>query len=120
MAEDAGISLELSSAQERDGACLLSFLAQNGLGSEADSVVYEVVLFDGSGAVSQLTLLDFETLPAGRPRVRQFAFPGQACTNISRILINGAETCTGEGLSDGACTDTLDLKSRVATTELIG
>ena len=83
-------------------------------------MVYEVVLFDGAGAVSQLTLLDFEDLPASRPRVRQFAFPGKACSDISRILINGAETCTGEGLGDGACTDTLDLKSRVETTELIG
>ncbi|WP_233270333.1 hypothetical protein [Chachezhania sediminis] len=118
--EGRGITLELSAAQDRERSCLLSFLAQNGMSADIDSAVYEVVLFDASGAVSQLTLLDFETLPAGRPRVRQFAFPGKGCGDISRILINGAETCTGDGVDAGACTDGLDLNSRVAGTELIG
>ena len=50
-----------------------------------------------------LTLLDFQDLPAGRMRVRQFHFADMPCAGIGRILINGASACKGEGLPAGAC-----------------
>lgn len=114
-----GISIELSAAEEQDGTCLMSFVVQNNHAQNIDSAVFETVLFGAAGQVARMTLLDFEKLPAGRLRVRQFRFDGMGCDAISRILINGAEKCDGDGLVDGACSDGLTLSTRVGT-ELIG
>ena len=93
-------------------------MVTNGHDGDVEKAVYETVLFDAAGQVSRLTLLDFQDLPAGRLRVRQFQFP-QACSDISRVLINGAETCGAPGLADGVCTRGLTLVSRTGM-ELLG
>ena len=112
-----GISIELSAADTRDGACLVSFLVQNRHPEAIGKAVFETVLFGPDGQVAQMTLLDFQDLPAGRPRVRQFEFPGLACPEITRMLINGATTC--DGPAESACIDGLHLSTRTGT-ELIG
>ncbi|MEX0284732.1 MAG: hypothetical protein AB3N23_08985 [Paracoccaceae bacterium] len=112
-----GVSIELSAADDVDGACRMSFLIINGHGKDIEQAVYEIVLFSGAGGVAQLTLLDFRDLPASRPRVRQFQFDGLACADIPRVLINGSETCTG--VAEGGCINNLILTTRTGT-ELIG
>ena len=112
-----GVSIELSAAEDTGAACRMSFLVTNGHAADIGQAVYEVVLFGASGGVAQMTLLDFRDLPAGRPRVRQFQFDGLACGDIPRVLINGAEACSGA--PDGGCIDNLLLSTRVGT-ELIG
>lgn len=114
-----GISIELSSAEDKDQSCMLSFLVENTHDTDIDGVVYETVLFGADGKVALLTLLDFEDLPAGRPRVRQFQFSGTACDQISRVLINGAQNCTHQGDTTEACMSGLTLKSRL-DIEMIG
>ncbi|SNR73494.1 hypothetical protein [Puniceibacterium sediminis] len=114
-----GVILELNSAVTVEGACRLSFLAQNLYAQPITSAVYETVLFTAGGDIDRLTLFDFGTLPVGRPRVRQFDIQGVACDTIGRVLINGASTCTGEGLPDAACDTGLVLRSRT-TMELLG
>ncbi len=112
------VSIELSATEQVGEACLLSFVAQNGHAQDIAQAVYETVLFDENGQVARLTLLDFQDLPAGRMRVRQFQFP-YACSGISRVLINGATTCDGTDLPQGACSRDLTLSSRT-DLELIG
>ncbi|KIC08742.1 hypothetical protein RA19_17785 [Leisingera sp. ANG-M1] len=107
-----GVAIELSAAEPAGEACKLSFVVQNAHAADIGKAVYETVLFDARGQVARLTLLDFQDLPAGRLRVRQFQFP-QACEGISRVLINGADTCAGEGLPEGACSRGLTLSSKV-------
>lgn len=114
----AGISIELSAAEDIGEACKLSFVVTNGHHKDIAQAVFETVLFDGAGQVSRLTLLDFQDLPAGRLRVRQFQFP-QACADISRVLINGAQTCSATGLDAAGCTRGLMLSSRT-NMELLG
>jgi hypothetical protein len=114
----SGISIELSAAEDVGATCKLSFVVTNGHAADVEQAVYETVLFDAAGQVSRLTLLDFQDLPAGRLRVRQFQFP-QACSDISRVLINGAETCGAAGLDDAACSQGLTLISRTGM-ELLG
>lgn len=111
------VSLELNALEPVDGACRISFLIQNGHDSDIAQAVYEAVLFDTEGRVDRMTLFDFGDLPAARPRVRQFLVSGLACSNLGRLLINGAETC--EAASPGACTQDLDLRSRTEV-EIIG
>ncbi|WP_120631447.1 hypothetical protein [Ruegeria sp. EL01] len=114
-----GVSIELSAAEARGQNCLLSFVAENTHDADISGVVYETVLFGNTGEVSLLTLLDFEELPAGRPRVRQFQFNDMACDQISRILINGVQECEIQTDAKDACMNELTLKSRLET-ELLG
>lgn len=122
MAEDAatpGIAIELSAADDQDGACRMSFVIRNHHPQDIDGVVFETVLFGANGQVARMTLLDLEDLPTGRPRVRQFQFDGMGCAAISSVLINGADSCLGEGLAPGACDKGLVLSTRT-NIELVG
>ncbi|SPJ30695.1 hypothetical protein [Falsiruegeria mediterranea] len=114
-----GVAIELSATQDEGAGCRVSFLIQNRHPSDIASAVYETVLFGEQGQVVRMALLDFQELPADRPRVRQFHFPDMACAQISRVLINGAERCEAPGLDDKACVRDLDLSTRTKT-ELIG
>ncbi len=119
--EDQGahVSIELNALQPVEDACRISFLVQNGHDRDIEQAVYEAVLFDAEGRVDRLTLFDFGALPAARPRVRQFVVPGLACASLGRLLINGAETCAGKGVPEGACSRALDLRSRT-DVEVLG
>lgn len=113
------LSVELNTARDDGASCLISFMVENRLGADLSSVVFETVLFDAQGNVAELTLFDFRDLPQGRPRMRQFRIDGSGCAGISRVLVNGAQSCTGEGLAAGACMDGLTLRSRT-DIDLIG
>lgn len=117
--QGAHVSIEINALEPVDNACRISFLIQNGHGVDIEKAVYEAVLFDTEGRVDRLTLFDFGALPAARPRVRQFVVPGLACPSLGRLLINGAETCTGEGLPENACSRDLELQSRT-DVEVLG
>ncbi|MCM2562020.1 hypothetical protein M8756_06480 [Lutimaribacter sp. EGI FJ00015] len=110
--QGAHVSIELNALEAVKDACRISFLVQNGHDADIEQAVYEAVLFDTEGRVDRLTLFDFGALPSARPRVRQFVLPGLECTSLGRLLINGAETCSGDALPNDACTAGLDLRSR--------
>lgn len=122
MAQDnpgAHISIELNTLEPVENACRISFLIQNGHAVDIESAVYETVLFDTEGRVERLTLFDLGTLPTERPRVRQFLVPDLACASLGRILINGAETCSGPEVAPDACTRDLELLSKTGV-EVLG
>jgi hypothetical protein len=106
------LGLELNTVSDAEGACRLTFLAENALGADLDALVLEAVLFTAEGSVDRLTLFDFGALPAGRPRVRQFDLGGLSCDALGQVLVNGASECAGEGVATGACIDTLRLSTR--------
>lgn len=107
------IAMELNGLAPAGGGCRLTFVVSSSLASDIARAVYEVALFDPAGQVERLMTLDFQSLPAGRTRVRQFDLGDLACGAISRILINDATECAGEGLAPGACMR--DLRTRTAT-----
>jgi hypothetical protein len=109
------LSLELNRIDALDGACRLTFMAENRLGTDLEALGLETVLIATDGQVERLTLFEFGALPHGVPRVRQFDIPGLACEGLGRVLINGVAEC------DGAenCNDALDLESRTSV-EVIG
>jgi hypothetical protein len=115
-AEDAAaeraLTIELNAVSQQGDACRLVFLAENGLGTDLASAVFETVLFDREGQVVTLTLFDFQGLPVGRPRVRQFDLPATDCAALGRILLNDASACEGEGLDADTCMDALRWRSR--------
>lgn len=115
----ATVHLELNTMQDTEGACRLSFVADNRLDTDIEKAVFETVIFDGSNGVVTLSLFDFQNLPKGRPRVRQFDVAGIACGSIGRVLINGANTCTANGTASDMCDSALSTSSRI-DVELLG
>ena len=107
-----GLSIELNAADTVGESCRLTFVLSNRLEQDIDKLVAETVLFSDKGGVVLLTLFDFATLPAGRPRVRQFQVPETSCDRLGQVLINGVDTCTIDGAQSGACQTALTLSSR--------
>ena len=119
MAQEPGpLSIELNTTQSADNTCTVTFMVTNDTGEAIDKAVFETVLFGPDGAVQSLTLFDFGNLPQKRPRVRQFAVPYLSCNGLSRILFNGANTCTSSTAS--ICDERLKLKSRMDSVEVLG
>jgi len=111
----SSLSIELNRIDPMDGACRLTFLAENALGTDLDVLSLETVLIDAEGRVDRLTLFDFGALPDGVPRVRQFDVPDLECGTLGRVLINGVAECSaGEN-----CADALRLSTRT-DVEVIG
>ncbi len=106
------LSVELNTVRDIEGGCRMMFMARNTLAADIETLVLEAVLFTREGGVERLTLLDFQDLPRGRPRVRQFDFQGPTCKSLGQILINGVHACTGVGTESTACTEGLRLDSR--------
>ncbi|WP_299948903.1 hypothetical protein [uncultured Ruegeria sp.] len=115
----AALSLELNAMEDVDGACRMTFLANNQTGSPIDEAVFETVIFDLDGSVLKLSLFDFRALPSDRPRVRQFDLPGMSCASVGRALINGANSCVINGSQSSVCESALTLDSRIEV-ELLG
>lgn len=104
------IKIELNRTDQMDGACRLTFTAQNGLGTDVSGMVLETVLFDATGGVITLSLFDFQSLPKDKPRVRQFDLAGTQCAGLGQILINGVARC--DGADPATCQGALQLGSR--------
>jgi len=111
--------LELNTVRDIGGACRLTFLVRNGTGAAIDKAVFETVIFDTSGSVTNLSLFDFRDLPADRPRVREFELPETTCNTVGQVLINGANSCVVNGTGSEVCDQALSLTSRLAV-ELLG
>jgi hypothetical protein len=87
----AAPELELNKAEQMGTACRLTFTARSEL--TVESLVLETVLFDKAGTVNLLTLFDFQSLPGGKLRVRQFDVPDTQCEQIGQVLFNGVHAC---------------------------
>lgn len=122
LAQDAAptLSVELNGADTVEGACRLTFLVENGLGTDLTQLALETVVLTTDGIVERLTLFDFRDLPTDRPRVRQFDLAGITCDAIGSVLINGTATCSGDGVDPAACGSALALSSRVDGMEILG
>ena len=100
---DAALKIELNGLEQVDKACRMTFVVENALAATITKAVFEVALFDAKGLVERLMVLDFRDLPKGRTRVRQFDAADTSCGGVSRILVNDAAECAGEGLDPAAC-----------------
>jgi hypothetical protein len=109
------LSIELNRIDPIEGGCRLTFLAQNALGADLQTLSLETVLIDRDGRVERLTLFAFGALPNGIPRVRQFDIQGLACDHLGRVLINGIAECS----AGAACAEGLRPTSRTEI-EVIG
>lgn len=135
MAQDSkpapGVAVQLNSLTPLDTGCRLTLMATNGLKRDLKKLVLETVLFNTSGAVERLTLFDLQSLPMGRPRVRQFDIAGLACENLGQMLVNGVSHCEGAAeaesesesgddavITANTCQNALRLSSRISVDVL--
>ncbi len=110
--------LELNGAQPSDKGCRLTFVVTNKLGAELTKAAFEIALFNETGVVDRLTVLDFNELPAGKTKVARFDLAGTDCAKISRVLVNHATECTGAGIDPKACLS--QLKPETKSTIVFG
>ena len=111
-AQPAGLSLELNALQPSDKGCRLTFVIANHLSGDITKAAFEIALFDRTGVVDRLTVLDFRELPHGKTKVSRFDLPGADCGKISRVLVNGATTCSGSGIEPSDCIAKLHTSTR--------
>lgn len=102
-ARPAGLSLELNALQPSDKGCRLTFVIANHLSGDITKAAFEIALFDRTGVVDRLTVLDFRELPRGKTKVSRFDLPGADCGKISRVLVNSATECSGSGIGASDC-----------------
>ena len=102
-AMDKAITLELNGLQPSDQGCRISFVVTSSLDRDVSRIAYEMVLFDKAGLVERMTVLALKDAPAGKTRVRQFDLAQADCANISRVLVNDATACEGDGLQADDC-----------------
>lgn len=114
MAQDAkpSLALDLNSVQPSDKGCRLTFVVMNRLGAELTRAAFEFALFNEQGVVDRLTVLDFKDLPVGKTKVTRFELPGTQCTKVTRVLINSATECQGQGIEPTACMRQLTTSSK--------
>ncbi|ABG33633.1 hypothetical protein CEP88_10165 [Roseobacter denitrificans] len=107
-AAETQISVHLDNVKQMEAACRLTFVAQNAFEQDVNRIVLETVAFDTKGSVASMTLFDFQKIPAGSMRVRQFDLPNMSCAALGSLLVNGVQTCE----SDVDCEDALTVSSR--------
>lgn len=90
----------------------MTFVVTNGLDRDIDKAAYEIGLFNSEGLVERLMVLDFQALPEGKTKVRQFDLAQTDCARIGRVLINDETACEGDNVSPGACIRDLVTTSR--------
>ncbi|MBN9233825.1 MULTISPECIES: hypothetical protein [Phyllobacteriaceae] len=115
-AEAASLSLELNGAQPSDKGCRLTFVVTNTLGAGLTKAAFEIALFNTAGVVDRITVLDFKDLPAGKTKVTRFDLSGTDCGKISRVLVNSATECVGQGVEPTACMRDLKTTSKAGIT----
>ncbi|SFO89959.1 hypothetical protein SAMN03159463_03202 [Mesorhizobium sp. NFR06] len=113
-APDPALSLGLNAAQPSDKGCRLTFVVNNALGANLSKAAFEIALFNEAGVVDRPTVLDFKDLPAGKTKVARFDLAGAECGKVSRVLINSATECAGDGVEPAACMRALKTSTKTA------
>lgn len=109
------LSLELNAAETTaEGACQLTIVVTNHLPTGLSRAAWQVAIFDASGTVKGLPVLDFGALPPYKTKVARFAIPGGGCDKVGRIVLNDVAHCAGDDGSDQreACLTGLDAQNR--------
>jgi hypothetical protein len=117
IAQDAptgSFNVELNKVAELEGgACRLTYVVENGTETDLQSTTYEMAIFNAAGSVSNMLLMEFGGIAAGKTRVIQFDVANQSCADVSRILVNNQVDCaTADGTST-MCVDRLATKTLV-------
>lgn len=111
-AQTGTLSVELNAAQKSEKGCRLTFVVNNGLGSDLAKAGFEFVLFDKAGVVDRITALEFKELSAAKTKVSRFDLSGVNCDNLGRVLINAVTECEGTGIDATICAKQLKTSSK--------
>ncbi len=112
-AGEPGLEIELNKVEDNGGACLASFVVQNGLGHTLDRFSMDLYVFDRDGVIARQVLLDLAPLRGNKTTVARFSLIQRPCGEISRILVNDIPSCRSEGTGETLdCLAGLSVSSR--------
>jgi len=117
LAQTGTIELELNTSADEGSGCRLTYVATNNTSIALEKMSYEVAVYDATGIVQRLVVLDFGWLPVGKTRVVQFDLPDQSCADTARISVNGPVDCASAEGAQTVCRDSAILSSRVQTIQ---
>lgn len=119
-AQEAGdLTVELNTVAQTEGACRLTYVANNQTGEDLVNASYEVAVFNERGAVSKMLILEFGAITDGSMRVVQFDIDGQMCDDISKILVNNQVDCATDGGASDICLADLAATKLDTTIEFV-
>jgi len=104
------LNVELNKLEQTGGGCQITFVASNQFETSISKLALEMAFFNEDGLLEKLSKLDFQDLPKGKSKVRQFAIADLQCAQVSRILINDVTTC--ETSSEVQCASKLKTQNR--------
>lgn len=104
--------IELNNLEQRTGACRLSLLIENRLGSPLRDLAFELVLFDKNQRISQLLAVPAGAFPKSKSRVKQFDIKSIECAAVSRILFNTISRCKARDMTPDKCLAVTRTRSR--------
>lgn len=113
-AQEPALAIELNDAVDVNGNCRLSYVAFNGTGRLLDKTSFDVFIFDAQGKVGQSLVFQFGRLLDGKTKVVQFDLAGNACSSISRLLVNDIRECVAGGQETTVCLDALKTTTRTS------
>ena len=74
--------------------------------------IFDIPSLDLPAVPRSADCIDFQDLPADKTKVRQFDLSDVNCDDVSRVLVNSAAECNGDGLGPGDCMTSLSLRTR--------
>lgn len=113
-AQEQALTIELNDAVDVNGNCRLAYVAHNGTGKLLDKASFDVFIFDAEGKVGQSLVFQFGRLPEGKTKVVQFDLANNACSSISRLLVNDIRECVAGGEESTICIDALKTTTRTS------
>ncbi|MEM7746993.1 MAG: hypothetical protein AAF346_01990 [Pseudomonadota bacterium] len=115
-ASEPALGLELNSLSRAEGACRISFVAQNKMGSLIEELKLELVLFGKDGQVDRLLAVNVGRMPKDKTRVKQFDLKSTNCDDIGRLLLNNITQCKGPEVTPTKCLDAVKPTSRLSVS----
>jgi hypothetical protein len=103
------LNVALNAVVPSSKGCMMTFVAENDLGTPITKISFELAFFNEKNAVDRVTVLDFRDLPVGKKRVRQFDMPNVKCESLSRVIVNDTPVC--DGPAAGECKAGLAVRS---------
>jgi hypothetical protein len=114
---EPSLGLELNTVADLSGSCRLTFVADNGTGTDIGDLQFEMAVFD-TGGIARLVTFEFGALRDGRIRVLQFDLPDQGCAGVSMLHVNKVVSCQAGGQPSELCDAALRASSRVGAVQV--
>jgi hypothetical protein len=106
------LEIELNKIEPFEGACRIYLVLRSTMPGDLDTLLLELVTFDGEGVISQRMAVDLAPLRRGKLTVKTFDVPQTPCERVTRLLVNDALECRAASGPVDDCLGAIQTASR--------